>query len=165
MTECLPSLLSSFPRAMSEASVESEEAVGDALEVVYLLDVRSRLGADPLALGRRGDERLECRAERLLRRSHDGNARVELPLRTRDGLVVQERHDRLAERHALDREQPVPARVQLVDDDVGLAVALERLVVVESLDEEEVCVEARTRLDHVLRSLATARGGRVQDDR
>src|SRR6188768_907329 len=142
MTECFPSLLSSLPSAMSEASVESEEAVGDALEVVDLLDVRSRLGADPLPLCRRPDEGLERRTQRLLRRADDGNARVDLVLGPRDGLVVQERHDRLAQCHALDREEPVPAGVQLVDDDVGLAIALEGLVVVEALDEHELRIEA-----------------------
>src|SRR6188472_2010838 len=157
MTECFPSLLSSVPSAMSEASVKSEEAVGDALEVVDLLDVRSRLGADSLPLCRRRDEGLERRAQCLLRRTDDGNARVELVLGPRDGLVVQERHDRLSECHALDREEPIPAGIQLVDDDVRFAVALERLVVVKPLDEEEFGVEALARLDHMLRSLASAR--------
>ena len=76
-----------------------------------------------------------------------------------DGFVVQERDDRLPERHALDREEPVPAGVQLVDDDVGLAVALERLVVVQALDEDEVGVEALAGGDHVLGSLAAADEG------
>ncbi len=49
--------------------------------------------------------------------------------------------DRFAERHRLDREEAVPAGVQLVDDDVGGAVALERLVVVQPFDELEVGVE------------------------
>ena len=75
-------------------------------------------------------------------------------LAARDRLLVQEGDDRLAERHALDREEAVPAGVQLVDDDVGLAVALERLVVVEALDEDEVGVEALARGEHVLGSLA-----------
>ena len=92
-----------------------------------------------------------------------GTRVAELPLRPLDGLVVQERHDRLPERHALDREQPVPAGVQLVDDDVGLAIALERLVVVEALDEDEVGVEALAGREHVLGPLAPARRGRVQD--
>src|SRR5262245_27201746 len=131
MTECFPSLLSSDPSAMSEASVESEEAVGDALEVVDLLDVGPRLGADSPPLSRRRDEGLEGRTQRVLRRTDDRNTCVELALGPFDGLVVQERHDGLAERHALDREEPVPAGIQLVDDDVRFAVALERLVVVE----------------------------------
>src|SRR5262245_32172608 len=156
MTECFPSLLSSVPSAMSEASVESEEAVGDALEVVDLLDVRSRLGADPLPLCRRPYEGLERRSQRLLRRADDGNVRAELVFGPGDGLVVQERHDRLAERHALDREQPIPAGIQLVDDGVRFAVALERQVVMKPLDQQEVGVEALAGLDHVLRSLALA---------
>ena len=89
----------------------------------------------------------------------------ELALGARDRFVVEERHDRLAERHALDREEPVPAGVQLVDDDVGLAVALECLVVVEPLDEDEVGVETLARRDDLLRSLASARRRRVEDDR
>ena len=55
---------------------------------------------------------------------------------------MEERDDGLPERHALDREQPVPAGVQLVDDDVGVAVALERLFVMEPLDDLEIGVEA-----------------------
>jgi hypothetical protein len=57
---------------------------------------------------------------------------------------VEERHHRFAERHALDGEQAVPAGVQLVDHDVRLAVALERLVVVEPFFEQEIGVEPAT---------------------
>ena len=78
---------------------------------------------------------------------------------------MQEGDDRLSERHRLDREEPVPARVQLVDDDVGGAVALERLVVVEALDELEVGVEPFHGSDHVLAALAPAGGGCVHDQR
>ena len=78
---------------------------------------------------------------------------------------MQERDDGLPERHRLDREEPVPARVQLVDHDVGGAVALERLVVVEALDELEVGVEPFHGGDHVLAALAPAGGGRVDDQR
>src|SRR6187399_588506 len=88
MTECFPSLLSSVPSAMSEASVESEQAVGDALEVVDLLDVRARLRADPPPLRDRGDERLERRAQSVPRGADDRNPRVELSLRSLDRLVV-----------------------------------------------------------------------------
>ena len=66
---------------------------------------------------------------------------------------MQERDDRLPERHALDREEAVPARIQLVDDDVGIAVALERLVVVQPLDEDEIGVEPLAGGDDVLRAL------------
>jgi len=45
-------------------------------------------------------------AERLLGAAH--------------GLLVQERDDRLAERHRFDREDAVPAGIELVDD-LGLA--------------------------------------------
>ena len=60
--------------------------------------------------------------QRLVRRVDDRHRDAVRVLRAADGLVVQEGHDRLAERHALDREQAVPAGVQLVDDDVGVAV-------------------------------------------
>ena len=93
-----------------------------------------------------------------------GHGRAERLLRAPDGLVVEERDHRLAERHALDREQAVPAGVELVDDDVGVPEALERLVVVEPLDDLEVGVEALDRGDHVLGALAAPRRGRVQDD-
>ncbi len=133
------------------------------LEVVHALGVGARLGADALPLGGRRDERLEAGAQCLLRRAHDRHARAELALGALDGLVVEERDDRLSERHALDREEPVPPRVQLIDDDVRLAVALERLVVVEALDEDEVGVEPFARLEHVLRSLASPGRRRVED--
>ena len=88
-----------------------------------------------------------CRrlAQRLLRGRDERHLDAERLLGARDGLVVEERDDGLAERHRLDREDPVPAGVQLVDHDVGRAVALERLVVVESLDELEVGVQALRR--------------------
>ena len=60
---------------------------------------------------------------------------------------MQERDDGLAERHALDREEAVPAGIQLVDDDVGVAVALERLVVVEPSTISQLGVEALARAD------------------
>ena len=96
---------------------------------------------------------------------HERDTNAELVLGTPDGLVVEERHHRLAERHALDREQAVPARVQLVDDDVRLAEALERLVVVQPFHEHEVGIEAVAGREHVLRPLTAAGGGRVQDHR
>ena len=67
---------------------------------------------------------------------------------------MEEGHDGLPQRHALDREEAVPAGVELVDDDVGLAVALECLVVVEALDEDEVGVEPLACRDDVLGALA-----------
>ena len=78
---------------------------------------------------------------------------------------MQEGDDRLPERHRLDREDAIPAGVQLVDHDVGRAVALERLVVVEALDELELGVEALARRDHVLGALPPARRRRVDDQR
>ena len=44
MTECFPSRFSCGPSAMSDSSVESEQAVGDPLEIVDLLHVGARLG-------------------------------------------------------------------------------------------------------------------------
>ena len=87
--------------------------------------------------------------ERLLRRIDDRHLDAERLLRPPHGLVVEERDDRLAERHRLDREDAVPARVQLVDDHVRVPVALERLAMVEPLDDLELDVElARTRRRH-----------------
>ena len=82
-----------------------------------------------------------------------------------DRLVVQEGDDGLPERHRLDREDPVPAGVQLVDHDVGGAVPLEGLVVVETFDELEIGVEPLDRRDHVLGALAPPGGGSVHDQR
>ena len=78
---------------------------------------------------------------------------------------MQERDDGLAEREALDREYAVPAGVQLVDDDVGLAVELEGLVVREPFDEPKVGIQPVDRGDDVLGSLAAARRRRVDDQR
>ena len=83
----------------------------------------------------------------------------------RTASVVEERDDRLAERHALDREEAVPAGVELVDDDVGVPEPLERLVVVEPFHDLEVGVEPFDGGDHVLGALAPARRGGVQDHR
>ena len=74
------------------------------------------------------------------------------------------RHDRLPERHALDREQPVPARVQLVDDDVRVAVPREGVVVMEALDDAELDVEPFADLEHVVGALAAPRRWCVDDD-
>ena len=77
---------------------------------------------------------------------------------------MEERDDRLAERHRLDREDAVPAGVQLVDDHVRVPVALERLAVVEPFDDLELDVELLARRDDVLGALARARRRRVQHD-
>ena len=71
--------------------------------------------------------------------------------------------DRLPERHALDREQAVPAGVELVDDDVRVAVQGERLLVVDALHDAELDVEALARAQHVIRPLPPSRGRRVDD--
>ncbi len=80
-------------------------------------------------------------------------------------LVVEERDDRLAERHALDREEAVPAGVELVDDDVRVAVALERLGVMEALDDLEIGVEPLAGSDHEVGALPLPGGRRVDDQR
>ena len=105
------------------------EAVGDLLEVVDALDVGARGRPELAPPGRVGDERPEGLAQRLGAGGDDRDARAEGLLRAADRLLVQEGDDGFAERHRLDREEAVPARVQLVDDDVGGSVALERLVV------------------------------------
>ena len=129
------------------------------------LDVRARGGTDASALGGVGDERAQPLAEALGRRGDDRHLDAECLLGASDGLVVEEGDDGLAKRHALDREQPVPAGVQLVDDDVGVAEELERLVVMETLDDLEVGVESFARSDHMFGALSSARRRRVQDHR
>ena len=73
--------------------------------------------------------------------------------------------DRLAERHRLEREDAVPAGVQLVDDDVGPGVALARLLVVDALDDVELDRQLLARLDHEARALLLAVRGGVDDQR
>src|SRR5581483_1005707 len=131
---------------------------------VDALDVRPARGADPTALGRRLDERTENVGERLLRRLDDRDVDSERLPRALDRLVVEERDDGLAERHRLDGEEPVPAGVQLVDDDVRALVALASLVVMEALDDLELDRELLAGGDHVLGPLALAVGRRVEDD-
>ena len=147
-----------------QPSVEVDQAGGDGVGVVDPLDVGAARRADAAALLRRLDERAQRVRERLLRRADDRHLDAERLLGARDRLVVEERDHRLAERHRLDREDAVPAGVQLVDDDVGVAVALERLAVVEPFDDLELDVELLARGDDVLRSLArcatTARAAR-----
>ena len=99
---------------------------------MHLLDVGARRLADLVpARGADRDELLEPLLERPGGRVDDRHGDAVRLLGAPDGLVVQERDDGLPERHALDREEAVPARVELVDDDVRVAVVLERLVVAE----------------------------------
>ncbi len=128
------------------------------------LDVRARGAADLVPPGGPHRHELgEAVTEGLRRRVDERDRQPERVLGPARRLVVQERDDRLAERHALDREQPVPTGVQLVDDDVGVAIARERLVVVKALDDPELDVEALARAEHVVGSLAAARGRCVDD--
>ena len=132
---------------------------------MHPLDVGARGYAELAPARRIGDERTEGFAQGLGGRGDERHLRGESGLGPPHRLVVQEGHDRLAERHRLDREEPVPARVELVDDDVGGAVALEGLVVVEPLDQLEIRVERLDRGDHVLAALTAAGRGRVHDQR
>ena len=132
---------------------------------MHALDVRARGDAELTPAGGVGHERPQRLSQSLRRGGDDRDARPEGFLGAAYRLVVQEGDDRLPERHRFDREQPVPARVQLVDDDVRGAVALERLVVVEAFDELQIGVEPFHRGDHVLASLPPARRRRVDDQR
>ena len=115
---------------MSQPSVDGEQAVGDALDVVHA--ARRRRGA---AAPSRRRSPASATSGRSRSRSVSfvadtiGTSTPNASSARRTRLVVEERDDRLAERHRLDREDPVPAGVQLVDDDVSAAVALARLVV------------------------------------
>jgi hypothetical protein len=132
---------------------------------VDALDVCPRGRSDLRAAGwPRIDQLGETLVQRLRRRVHDRDIDAVRLLGASDGLVVQKGDDRLAERHALDREEAVPAGVELVDDDVRVAVARKRLVVTEPLDDAEVDVEPRACLDDVVGSLAATRRRCVDDD-
>ncbi len=145
--------------------VELEQPPCVPVGVVHLLDVPAARLADAPALLGRLDERPQRLDERLPGRVHERDLDAEGLLRALDRVLVQRGHDRLAERHRLDREQPVPARVELVDDDVGPLVALARLVVMQPLDDLQLDVQLAAGGDHVLRALPRAVGGRVDDDR
>ncbi len=81
------------------------------------------------------------------------------------GLRSEIAEHRLAERHRLEREDPVPAGVQLVDDDVGSLVAPAGLVVPDPLDDVELDIQALAGCDDVLRPLAAPARRGVEDDR
>src|SRR5512141_2819137 len=93
----------------ADALVERQELAGDRVDVVQLLGVGARGGADPVAERRVRDEWAEPLAERLGGRGDDGHLDAVRLLRPAHRLVVEERDDRLAEREALDREDAVPA--------------------------------------------------------
>ena len=136
------------------------------VEVVDALDVRPRGRSDLAATPGPGvDELGEALVQRLCRCIDDRDIDAVRLLRASYGLVVQERDDGLAECHALDREQAVPAGVQLVDDDVRVAVAGERLVVTQPFDDAELHVQPGAGLDDVVGPLAATRRRRVDDDR
>ena len=108
---------------------------------------------------------LQAATERVLGRVEDRHVDpVRLP-GARHCLLVQERDDRLAERHRLDREQPVPARVELIDDDVDVVEERECLGVVQVLDDAKLDVEALAGGDHVIGALALTRRRRMEHDR
>jgi hypothetical protein len=105
---------------------------------VHLLDVGATRRAEPLALLERLDERAQLLHEVVLRRADDRHPDAEGLLGSAHGVLVQRRHDRLAQRHPLDREDAVPVPQKLVDDDVGLLVALERLLVAHAVHDVEL---------------------------
>ena len=130
-------------RRLCDRRVEVEREVGHLLCVVNALDVGAGGGADLApALGPDREQLLEPGAQRLLRGVEQRHVDPVRLARPRHGFVVQEGDHRLAERHRLDREQPVPAGVELVDDDVDVVVERERLLVVEVLDDAQLDVEA-----------------------
>src|SRR5919198_2115054 len=153
-----------FSAKALEASVDGEQAVGVAVDVVDALDVGASLGAEAAALVVRGGELAEAVGERLLRHGDDRDADAEGLLGAADRLVVEERDDGLAERHRLDREEAVPPRVQLVDDDVRALVAAAGFLVGKALDDVEGEAELAAGGDDVLGSLARAAGGSVEDE-
>ena len=73
----LPDELAQAVGEHSEASVESEQAVGDPLEVVDLLGVGAALGADPAPLGGRLGERAKRLDQVLPVGADDRDARAE----------------------------------------------------------------------------------------
>ena len=111
------------------------------------------------------DERAQRFDERFLRRGHDRHTDAEAGRAPVDDLGLQVGEHGLAERHRLEREDAVPARVQLVDDDVGPRVAGARLLVGHAFDDVEVDRQLLARLDHVAGALLLAVRRRVHDER
>ena len=105
---------------------------------------------EPLALLERLDEGAELLDEVVLRRAHDRHLDAERLLGLADGILVERGDDRLTEGHPLDREDPVPVAEHLVDDDVRLLVALERVLVANAVDDVEVDRELLAGLDHAV---------------
>src|SRR5829696_5727143 len=148
-----------------ERRVDLDEPVGALVGVVYPLDVAPGSGADPAPLlGRRGELR-DSFAEGLLRDQDDRHVGAECALGLLDGLGPEVAQNRLAESHRLDREDPVPAGIELVDDEVGAPVPAACLVVAQPFDDVELDVEALARFYQVLGALPTPAGRGVQDDR
>src|SRR5581483_671851 len=101
----------------SEGTVDGDQAVGDAVDVVHLLHVGAALGADLAPEGRLLDERAKRVGEGLLRRGNDRDAHPEALGALLDDVLLEVGDDGLAERHRFECEDAVPAGVQLVDDD------------------------------------------------
>ena len=127
-----------------------------------LLDVGAARGADLAAQRRLFDERAQGVDERLLRRGTIGMRMPQPCCAALDHVRLEVRDDRLAERHRLEREDTVPAGVQLVDDDVARRVAVARLVVRQALDDVQVDVQLLARVDDVRGPLLLAVRRRVQ---
>ncbi len=152
-------------RVGGDFPVDLEQPLGDDVDVVHLLDVVAALRSDLAAQRGLLDERAQRLGERLLGGRDDRQPDAEGLSAALHGLRVEVADDRLCERHRLEREDAVPARVELVDDDVGAGVPLARLVVRDAFDEVELDRELRARRDHELRALLGAVRGGVDDER
>ncbi len=130
---------------------------------MHLFDVGAPGLPEALALRKRVHERPEHVHEIVLRRAHDRHLHAEVLLGLAHGVLVQRRDDRLAERHPLDGQDPVPVAEHLVDDDVGLLDALERLLVPHAVHDVEIDRKLLARVDHVLRALLVEVRGRMDD--
>src|SRR5918995_5197932 len=147
-----------------ERRVDLDEPVGALVGVMHPLDVAPGSGADPAPLlGGRG-ELGDAIAERLLRDRDDRHAGAECALGLLDGLGPEVAQDGLAERHRLQREDPVPAGIELVDHDVGAPEPAPRLVMAQPFDDVELDVEAFAGGDDVLGALAAPARRSMEDD-
>ena len=132
---------------------------------MHLLDVGAALRADLAAERRLLDERPQRVDERVGGRRHDRQPDAVALGAALDDVGLQVGDDRLAERHRLEREDAVPAGVQLVDDDVGACVPLAGDVVRHAFDDVELDRQLLAGLDHESRALLLAVRRRVHDER
>src|SRR5581483_9305856 len=99
-------------RLTSERTVEVDQAIGDPVDVMHALDVRPARRADLSPERRLLDQRAQRGGERLPGRGHDRDADAVALGAALDHVLLQVGDDRLAERHRLEREHAVPARVE-----------------------------------------------------